>query len=83
MVKVSQMWFRVQEVLFPFLESKFESPLTEKLKKLVATLEIVRIEEHVFIPFHWRGQSPKNRKEIARAFVAKAVYNLGTTRELN
>ena len=39
MVKVSQMWFTVQEVLFPFLESKFEAPLTEKLKKVVATLE--------------------------------------------
>lgn len=82
MTKVSQMWFTVQEVLFPFLEAKFEAPLTEKLKKLVATLELVRIEEHVFIPFHWRGQSPKNRKEIARAFVGKAVYNLSTTREL-
>ena len=44
MVKVSQLWFRVQEVLFPFLESKFESPLTEKLKKLVTTLELVGLK---------------------------------------
>lgn len=82
MTKASQMWFTVQEVLFPFLETKFEALLTEQLKKLVAILELVRIEEHVFIPFHWRGQSPKNRKEIARAFVVKAVYNLSATREL-
>ena len=73
MKKLSQMWFQVKEVLFPHLGEEFEAPLTEKLKKLVATLELVRIEEHVFIPSYWHGQSPMNRKEIARSFVAKAV----------
>ena len=36
----------------------------------------------VRVPEYWQGQSPKNRKQIARAFVAKAVYNMDTTREL-
>jgi len=34
------------------------------------------------LPEYWQGQSPKYRKQIARAFVAKAVYNMDTTRGL-
>jgi len=82
MKNLSQIWFRIQEVLFPFIEEEIEAPLTEKLKQLVSTLELVRIEKFVQIPSYWHGQSPKNRKEIARSFVAKAVYNMSTTREL-
>jgi hypothetical protein len=82
MRKLSQIWFEVQEVLFPFIEKQVEEPLTEKLKHLVATLELVRIEDMVRVPEYWQGQSPRSRKQIARAFIAKAVYNMDTTREL-
>ena len=82
MRKLSQIWFEVQEVLFPFIEKQVEEPLTRKLKHLVTTLELIRIEDMVRVPEYWQGQSPKNRKQIARAFVAKAVYNMDTTREL-
>jgi len=82
MKNLSQIWFRIQEVLFPFIEEEIEAPLTEKLRQLVATLELVRIEKFVRVPSYWHGQPPKNRKEIARSFVAKAVYNLSTTRDL-
>lgn len=82
MKKLSQMWFTIQGVLFPYLEKEIEEPLTEKLKQVVTTLELIRIEEYVYIPGYWHGQSPKNRKEIARSFIAKAVYNMTTTREL-
>lgn len=82
MEKLSQIWFQVQQVLFPFMEQRIEEPLTDKLKKLITTLELVRIEEMVKVPEYWHGQSPKNRKQIARAFIAKAVYNMNTTREL-
>lgn len=82
MRQLSHIWFQVQEVLFPFLEKEIEEPLTEKLKQLVSTLEIVRIEEKVRVPQYWQGRSPKNRKLIARAYIAKAVYNMDTTREL-
>ncbi len=67
MRKLSQIWFEVQEVLFPFIEKEMEEPLTGKLKNLVTTLELVRIEEMVRVPKYWKGQSPKNRKQIARA----------------
>ncbi|MCP4050629.1 MAG: hypothetical protein GY730_07995 [bacterium] len=43
MRKLSQIWFEVQEVLFPFIEKKMEEPLTDKLKKLVTTLELIPI----------------------------------------
>jgi len=82
MRKLSQIWFEVQEVLFPFIEKQVEEPLTEKLKHLVTTLELIRIEDMVRVPEYWQGRSPKSRKQIARAFVAKAVYNMDTTREL-
>ena len=82
MRKLSQIWFEVQEVLFPFLEKQTEEPLTDKLKHLVTTLELIRIEEMVRVPKYWKGQSPKNRKQIARAFIAKAIYNMDTTRAL-
>lgn len=82
MRKLSQIWFEIQEVLFPFIEKQAKEPLTEKLKHLVTTLELIRIEDMVRVPEYWQGQSPRNRKQIARAFVAKAVYNMDTTREL-
>ena len=82
MRKLSQIWFEVQEILFPFIEKEIEEPMTEKLKKLVTTLELIRIEDMVKVPEYWHGQSPKKRKQIARAFIGKAVYNMNTTREL-
>lgn len=82
MRKLSQIWFEVQEVLFPFIEKEIEEPLTDKLKSLVTTLELIRIEEMVRVPNYWQGQPPKNRKQIARAFIAKAIYNIDTTRAL-
>jgi hypothetical protein len=82
MRKLSQIWFEVQEDLFPFIEKQVEEPLTKKLKHLVTTLELIRIEDLVRVPEYWQGQSPRHRKQIARAFVAKAVYNMDTTREL-
>ena len=82
MRKLSQIWFEVQGVLFPFIEKQAKEPLTEKLKQLVTTLELIRIEEKIRIPKYWHGQFPRNRQQIARAFVAKAVYNMDTTRAL-
>lgn len=82
MTKLSQIWFEVQQVLFPFIEKEIEEPLTGKLRKLVTILELIRIEDMVRVPEYWQGQSPKKRKQIARAFIAKAVYNMDTTREL-
>lgn len=83
MQKVAQIWGRIQGALFPHLEQALDEPLTEKQRQLVAVLEVVRIEEHV--PpgcLQWMGRKRKDRRVLARAFVAKAVYNLPATEVL-
>jgi len=79
---LSQFWFNIQGKLFPYLEEEIEEPLTGKLKQLIAILELIQIENFVHFRSYWHGRYRENRKQIARAFVAKAVYNMGTTREL-
>jgi len=49
--------------------------------KLITILEIIRIEEFIF-DYTWIGRPLKSRNAIARAFVAKSVYNIATTRAL-
>ena len=74
-------WQSIQTMLFPWLEKDL-GPLTEKQQQLVQTLEIIRIES--LVPRHFRvpGRPLKDRAAIARAFVAKAVYDMPTTRVL-
>ncbi|MFC1909851.1 transposase [Chloroflexota bacterium] len=56
--------------------------MTEKEQKLVTTLELVRIERFTAYGRSLRGRPPKKRAVVARAFVAKAIYNMPTTRAL-
>src|SRR6202521_5195259 len=74
-------WGSIQAMLFPMLEKEL-GPLTEKQQQLVQTLEIIRIES--WMPLHFRepGRPLKDRVAIARSFVAKAVYDMPTTRVL-
>ena len=79
---LSRIWFNIQTVLFPYLEEELES-LTAKQKQLICALELIRIEDFIQEPnIRYRGRPLKNRKAIARAFMAKAVYNFQTTRIL-
>ena len=80
---ISTIWSHIQRSLFPALEIALDEPLTEALKRVVSTLEIVRIEEYVR-PAGWqmRGRPLCNRGSIARALVAKAVLDISTTDEL-
>ena len=78
---LSQIWYRMQKDLFPHL-SKEMFPLSEREKKLVLVLELVRVEEYVIRRWWSRGRPEKERSLLARAYVAKMVYNLSTTEEL-
>ena len=57
-------------------------PLTEKQQQLVQTLEVIRIEQMIPRRFRVPGRPPKDRAAMARALVAKAVYDMPTTRVL-
>jgi hypothetical protein len=74
-------WQSIQTRLFPWLEHEL-GPLTEKQQQVVQTLEIIRIERLVPRHFMVPGRPLKDRAAIARAFVAKAVYDMPTTRVL-
>lgn len=78
---LSYYWQNIQRNLFPWLEEKL-GELTEKQQQLITTLELVRLEEFIYSSRGFPGRPPEDRIAIARAFVAKAVYNLPTTRHL-
>ena len=76
---VAAFWDRVQTSLFPTLEDA-GLVMTEKLSHLVAILEVLKIECFVATPSPYvRGVKPKDRRCLARAFVAMACYG-GTDR---
>jgi len=78
---LSTIWHRFQSTLFPFLAEEL-GELTAKQQQLIETLEVVEIER--FIPHVGKtpGRPSKERTAIARAFLAKAIYNMPTTEML-
>ncbi len=82
MSPLSQILGMVQRHLFPILEEEFGA-LSVKERRLVETLEVVRIESFIApLAGRWPGRPEKDRRLVARAFVAKAVYGFATTRAL-
>jgi hypothetical protein len=73
--KIAEIWDRVERSLFPHLQECLPA-LSQKHMDLVLVLETLRIEDHVRpVWMHMVGRKPKDRKALARAFVAKAFYN--------
>jgi len=79
---LSKMWLKVinlEQSLFSKLEESMGS-LSPKEEKLIKILDFAEIERFVStVPI---TNPPKDREEMARAFIAKQVYNFQTTREL-
>ncbi len=78
---LSRHWFRFQRELFPWLEEALR-PLGERYERLVQVVELVRVEEWLPYSRGWRGRPLKDRAALARAFLAKAVLDVPTTRAL-
>jgi len=78
---LAQTWLNIQTSLFPWLSEEL-GELTDKQQELVTTLEMIRIEEFILSSYGYPGRRPEDRVAIARAFVAKMVYNMPTTRAL-
>jgi len=80
-MELSTIWKRIQRSLFPRVEECL-GPLTEEHRKIMAILEIVRIEDQFRQHRNGTGRPAHDQLPIARAFVAKAVLNLSSTRSL-
>jgi hypothetical protein len=69
----------IQDTLFPWLEEALD-PLSEKEQKLVQVISLMDLPTHMKA-YRWKGigRKLKTRMKLAKAFVAKAIYNFETT----
>ena len=81
---LSKMWHKIiniEKTLFPALKETLRlEELSTKESKLIRILDFAEIEINISIVTVTNCK--KSREEIARAFVAKSVYNFQTTRDL-
>jgi Transposase DDE domain/Transposase domain (DUF772) len=70
----------LQDHLFPVLRDELGS-MGERHEQFVRALALLQLEGFVAVR-HGRGRPPHDRASIARAFVAKAVFNFPHTRAL-
>ncbi len=78
------MWNKIinlENSLFPKLQEVLRlGELSRKESRLIKILDFAQIEKN--ISAITITNTPKDREEMARAFVAKSVYNIQTTRDL-
>jgi len=78
------MWNKILNLeisLFPALKEELKlEEFSSKEAKLIKILDFAEIEKNITIVKV--TNPPKDREEIARAFIAKSVYNIQTTRDL-
>lgn len=74
--------FVIQRQLFPMLEEEI-GPLSDQEQRFVRVVELSH-PERFMTPFQWVliGRKPEDRLPLAKAFIAKAVWNFTTTRAL-
>jgi hypothetical protein len=68
----------LQSRLFPALEEEV-GPLSEKHRQVITVLSMLGMEQHLEASRGGRGRPAHDRVVLARAFVAKAIFNLPTT----
>ena len=79
---LSKMWIKIKNIensLFPELKEQL-GILSSKEQKLIKILDFAQIENNITVVKI--TNTPKDREEIAKAFIAKSVYNMQTTRDL-
>ena len=83
-IGISKMWNKIlnlESTLFPALKEEFRvEELSHKEQKLIKILDFAQIEKNITVVSI--TNTPKDREECARAFIAKSVYNIQTTRDL-
>ena len=78
---LSDLWRRFQGDLFPAL-AEAVGPLLETHKRFVTALDLVKVEGFVDGVWTGPGRPREDRRALARGFIAKAVWDLPTTRHL-
>ena len=79
---LSKMWNKIlnlENCLFPEIKEQLGT-LSTKEEKLIKILDFAQIEKNITVVNI--TNTPKDRIEIARAMIAKSVYNMQTTRDL-
>ena len=78
---VSEAWHRIQGELFPFLAEEV-GPLGRTHRRFVAVPGLAPVERHLHYDHRGVGHPPADRNALARALLARAVWDLPTTRAL-
>ena len=78
---LSDYWYAFQQELFPRLESEL-GPMGARYELFVTVLELVRVEALLPCIDGLVGRPVEDRAALARAFMAKAVFDISTTRSL-
>ncbi|MCY4153232.1 MAG: transposase [Aestuariivita sp.] len=78
---IAGIWNRFQGELFPNLAENL-GPLTANHQRFVTVLDLKPVETFIQTHSYGRGRPLADRRALARAFIAKAVWNLSTTRAL-
>ena len=78
---LSSYWYALQQEPSPRLEIGF-GPLGGRYRILVAVIKLVSLETLLPSMSSLSGRPPQGRAALARAFIAKAVFDIPTTRAL-
>ncbi|MCY4201555.1 MAG: transposase, partial [Aestuariivita sp.] len=78
---IADIWKRFQRELFPNLTQDL-GPLTPNHQRFVTVLDMKPVEAFIQTHSSGRGWPLEDRRALARSFIAKAVWNLPTTRAL-
>jgi hypothetical protein len=81
-MSLSSTTFVIQRQLFPMLEDEI-GILSDKCQRFVAVVELSDVERFMG-PFRWVlvGRKPEDRLPIAKAFIAKTIWNFTSNRAL-
>ena len=79
---IGQLWNSIQSWLLPMLEDEIGA-LDEKHRQFVAVCELCAPQDHM-TGYRWCGNGcpPHDRLALCKAYIAKAVWDFATTRDL-
>lgn len=82
LAELGHLWHSIQTWLFPMLEDEL-GELDQKHREFIAVCETCAPRAHM-ATYRWVGNGcpPKDRLALCKAFIAKAVWDLPTTRDL-